>query len=211
MVQTEKYLYPKLSSIYNKIMQIALAIILIVVVMNIWIASDVKSQKAINTEFTEVARNYTDQISNTITLLLTTKKHIRKNKLLNQYIHQLTSVGFIKEARLYDKSGQLILASDHSQSIRQLFGIDVYKANYSNKFIPFVSEIRATKNNQLQGYLRLTVEKNQVIKKLIINKKDRSQIERMMLLIAGLIGFLLTRGLNRFSRQGHRLATQTRK
>ena len=36
---------------------------------------------------------------------------------------------------------------------------------------------------------------------------DQQALFRLMLLLAGLVGFLLTRGLNRFSRRGYRLNT----
>lgn len=84
------------------------------------------------------------------------------------------------------------------------------KQKISAQYIPFVREIRRldqVKNGiaEVQGYLRLTINKPLITQTLTQAERDKSQLERLMLMIAGLIGFLLTRGLNRFSRQSFRL------
>ena len=45
MTQTEQPLYPKLSSIYNKIMQLAIAIAFIIVLMNLWLYSQTMNKQ----------------------------------------------------------------------------------------------------------------------------------------------------------------------
>ena len=51
MKQIEQPLYPKLSSIYNKIMQLAIAIVLIIVLLNLWLASSNQSKDSIEEHF----------------------------------------------------------------------------------------------------------------------------------------------------------------
>jgi len=54
------------------------------------------------------------------------------------------------------------------------------------------------------GYVRVTVKKNYFIDDLNTTNYDNHALIRLMMIIAVCIGFLLTRGLNRFSRQGFR-------
>ncbi len=200
MSQTEMPLYPKISSIYNKITQLALAIVFIVVLMNIWIASDAKFNGLIKQHLNIIAQDYTQNAANTIKILI--KRKNSNNQLLKNYIQTLSQAKFIEGARFYDATGQLILASDSSTTINELYGNANYKINRSDKYIPFVSEIRTDK---LQGYIRLTINRPFLTQQLVQNNQDKRQLERLMLLMAGVIGFLLTRGLNRFSRRGFRL------
>jgi membrane protein len=65
-----------------------------------------------------------------------------------------------------------------------------------------VSEIR---KDVLVGYVRLTLDKTYLTTKLLKNNDQQFTLLRLMMIIAGVVGFLLTRGLNRFSRQGFRL------
>jgi len=205
MVQTEPPLYPKLSPIYNKIMQLVIAIALIIVVMNILIFNDNRTKATINQQFITISQDYTQNVANTIGILLTANTSFSRNKYLKKYLQNLPKDTFIHDVRFYDKTGQLKVASEHSQSIKDLYGINKHKVNRSDELIPFVSEVRTGKKNQLQGYLRLTIQKSYLIAPLLANEQDNRQFIRLMLILAGAIGFLLTRGLNRFSRQGYRV------
>ena len=93
---------------------------------------------------------------------------------------------------------------DASASIKSLYGIDenLQTLNKSDKYSAFVSEIRTDK---LVGYLRLTIEKSYLTDNLAKDNDDKQTLYRFLLIIAGVVGFLLTRGLNRFSRQGFRM------
>jgi membrane protein len=74
--------------------------------------------------------------------------------------------------------------------------------NKSETSVPFVGEIR---KESLVGYVRLTLDKQYLTNKLLENNDQQFTLLRLMMIIAGVVGFLLTRGLNRFSRQGFRL------
>ena len=113
---------------------------------------------------------------------------------------------------MYDETGLLLLKStlggEASASIKSLYGIDesLQTLNKSAQYSPFVSEIRTDK---LIGYLRLTIEKSYLTSTLAKNNNNTQTLYRFLLIIAGLVGFLLTRGLNRFSRQGFRMPDTT--
>ena len=77
------------------------------------------------------------------------------------------------------------------------------KLNQSENLSPFIGEIR---QKSLLGYVRLTLDKKHLTEKLLTNSDEQFTLLRLMMIIAGIVGFLLTRGMNRFSRQGFRLA-----
>ena len=212
MKQSEQPLYPKLSPIYNKILQLLSAILLIVLLMTLWLSTAEKSEQALSLHFEQTAEKFLEQAIVGVSVLLVEKKTAKSNKAQNAqlqtYINQLGEADFIKQVHLYDATGLLLFKSDSGgeagASIKSLYGIDesLQTLNKSSKYSPFVSEIRT---NKLVGYLRLTIEKSYLTTGLAKNNDNTQTLYRFLLIIAGLVGFLLTRGLNRFSRQGFRM------
>jgi membrane protein len=212
MKQSEQPLYPKLSPIYNKILQLLSAILLIVLLMTLWLSTAEKSEQALSLHFEQTAEKFLEQAIVGVSVLLVEKKTAKSKKAQNAqlqtYINQLGEADFIKQVHLYDETGLLLFKSDSggeaSASIKSLYGIDesLQTLNKSRKYSPFVSEIRTSK---LVGYLRLTIEKSYLTTGLAKNNDNTQTLYRFLLIIAGLVGFLLTRGLNRFSRQGFRI------
>ena len=78
------------------------------------------------------------------------------------------------------------------------------KINQSDDITPFVQELRVGK---LKGYIRLSLYRSLLADDLATNSYSQFDIMRLLMIVTGVIGFLLTRGLNRFSRQGFRLPT----
>ena len=218
MNKLELPLYPKLSSIYNKILQLVSAILLIVILMIFLIANAEKSNQALEGHFEQIAENFLQQAVAGISALLVentgTGSKKSQNALLQSYLNNLADASFIKQVHLYDKTGLLLQKSESSgeasSSIKLLYGIDesIQTLDKSRQYVPFIKEIR---NENLIGYLRLTIEKSYLTSELAKNSDESQTLSRLLLLIAGLIGFLLTRGLNRFSRRGYRLSSDTQK
>jgi len=201
MTQSELPLYPKLSSIYNKIMQLAIAIVIIIVLMNIWQSINQSGKATLNQHFNKMAQQYLAQTAVGIKLLL--KKGDKKQ--LREFVNTMATERFVNNIHLYDKTGQLIASSAKVSSINDLYGISLNKINKSLTSVPFTQEIRL---ENLKGYLRITLKKSEFTKELAETNNDHLQLFRLMMILAGLVGFLLTRGLNRFSRQGYRLNQQ---
>jgi len=197
MTQIEQPLYPKVSSIYNKIMQLAIAIFIIIILMNLWLFSNERNQQTINQHFNDISQQYLKQTVSGITVLLPDSK-----KNIQRYIDELTANDWLKDISLYDKTGQLIFSSNNQISMNDLFGRSALKADRSDKFVPFVVEIR---DDEVKGYVRITIVKKSLISALELSGKQNFDLFRLMLILAGVVGFLLTRGLNRFSRQGFRV------
>jgi len=191
-------LYPKLSSIYNKIMQLAIAIAFIVLLMNLWLFNYNENKQTINDHFYYVGQQYLKQNTLALSVAITQDK-----KQLQKYVDNLSQVDWLKDMHIYDVSGQLIASSRSHYSIKDLYGISPNKIDKSVEYIPFISEIRT---DELHGYARITIEKKYLTDTLLNSSNEQYSWLRLMLLIAGIVGFLLTRGLNRFSRQGFRLS-----
>jgi membrane protein len=207
MTQTEQPLYPKLSSIYNKIMQLAIAIAFIIVLMNLWLYSQTMNKQTIEQHFYEVAQQYLLQAAAGLSVLTPELKSKQSRKLLQNYVDELQQTELINEIHLYDITGQLIISSEHSRSVKALYGLSENRLNKSETSVPFVGEIR---KESLVGYVRLTLDKSYLTNKLLENNDQQFTLLRLMMIIAGVVGFLLTRGLNRFSRQGFRLMASER-
>jgi membrane protein len=199
MSQSELPLYPKISSIYNKIMQLAIAIVLLIVVLNLWSDNGIKFEQTVEQQFRFTIKQYADQTALTLGVL-----NIDANSAaLHHFFEQLSQQQLVKDAHLYDQSGQEIMASADALSINDLYGISAHKLNRAELYTPVVVDINT---ESFKGYLRLTFVKKILVEGMLKQNYDQQQLERVMLLFAGLIGFFLTRGLNRFSRQGYRIA-----
>ncbi|OKY27689.1 MULTISPECIES: AhpA/YtjB family protein [Thalassotalea] len=198
MKQNQPHLYPRLSSIYNKITQLAIAIILIVLVMNIWVFSYGDQQSAINEHFIELS----DEVVSQMAITSLTLWHENPEKL-QQYIDQTTNTPWIKDISIYDETGQLILSNVEQQSVLALYGLGDYLAPNESQYLPVVHEVR---DATLKGYLRVTLLKEPFTRSLEAASDEQFADFRLMIMLAGVVGFLLTRGLNRFSRQSFRLA-----
>lgn len=202
MSQPEIPLYPKLSSIYNKIMQLAIAIFCIVLLMNLSLFSREESQESIEKNFDYSGEQYLLQAARSVEVLLA--KNNRKD--LQLLANQLSESELIRDLVVYGNTGQVIVKSDSSKQINDLYGVSINQLNQSDEYIPFVRELTDISDNTLKGYIRITVAKVHLTKSLSRTSDEQHNLMRLMLLVAGVVGFLLTRGFNRFSRQGYRLA-----
>jgi membrane protein len=207
MKQPEQPLYPKTSSIYNKIMQLASAIMLIIVLMNMWTSTVSKNEVNLQHHFSYLGDEFLQQATAGIFALVDSKGVLNKHSTaLKRYINTLANhSALVKNVHLYDQTGSLLISSTAETSVNDLYGISPQKLNRSEQLTTFVQEIRTEK---LHGYLRITIEKTHLIQKLATVDEEQQSLFRLMLLMAGIAGFLLTRGLNRFSRQGYRIQTR---
>ena len=227
MKQAEQPLYPKLSSIYNKILQLASAILLIIVLMAILQSTGVKNRKALTEHFNFIAKQQLQQGVAGAAVLLeqNVDNKVAQKLILQRYLDGLAKVNFVKQAHLYDETGLLLVSSvslekdkqgdsvevSKAKTVGELYGISPHQRNLSGKWTPFVEEIRHTDadKNSLHGYLRFTIEQSYLTDILAKADEEQQSLQRLMLLLAGIVGFLLTRGLNRFSRRGYRLSSDT--
>ncbi|PKI14201.1 hypothetical protein [Colwellia sp. 12G3] len=227
MKQAEQSLYPKLSSIYNKILQLASAILFIILLMGILQSTDGKNTDNLTAHFNYIAKQQLQQAIVGVAVILeqSHESKLKQDAFLQHYLNGLTKVNFVKQAHLYDASGLLLvssvsvekdnqgnnISSSKAKSINDLYGISPHQRNLTDTLSPFIEEIRYTdsSNYKLHGYLRFTIEQSYLTDILAKADEEQQSLQRLMLLLAGVIGFLLTRGLNRFSRRGYRLSQKT--
>ena len=196
MTQPELPLYPKLSSIYNKIMQLAIAIFLIIVLMNMWISTHNNMKQSIEQQFVYIAEQYLEQTVNGVSIFVNNDR-----QALQKFINAMGKNEWVEDVLVYDKTGVAIATNDKPASINDLFGISVYQQNVSSESVSFVKEIN---QEGFLGYVRITLARKAYVSTLNQASQDHYDLLRLMMMMAGFVGFLLTRGLNRFSRQGYR-------
>jgi membrane protein len=175
------------------------------------VANTEKTNEVLDKHFEQVADKFLQQAISGVTVLLIENKtsisRKMRNSQLQSYLNNLATADYIKQVHLYDETGLLLQQSEAggeaSASIKLLYGIDenMLTLDKSEQYVPFIKEIRSS---ELVGYLRVTIEKSYLTSEIAKNNSDSHTLSRLLLIIAGLIGFLLTRGLNRFSRQGYR-------
>jgi membrane protein len=227
MKQAEQSLYPKLSSIYNKILQLVSAILLIIVLMSVLQSTALKNRENLSEHFNFIAKQQLQQGIAGVAVLLEQKykNKIEQKSVLQHYLDGLSQVNFVKQVHLYDITGRLLISSVSleedsegnetntlkAKSINDLYGISPHQRNLTDTLTPFVQEIRHTDSSsyKLHGYMRFTIEQSYLTNILEKSDEEQQSLLRLMLLLAGLVGFLLTRGLNRFSRRGYRLTNTT--
>jgi len=199
MTQTALPLYPKISSIYNKIMQLSIAIIFIVILMNIWIDGVAKDQRVVDQHFNFIGDQYLLQATATMKTMVADRNH----KEMEQYLNELAQSELVHSLFVYDINGQLIAQGGVEKTVKALYGIEHNTLNMGKSVVPFVAEIR---QKNVLGYIRINLVKKDVVHQLEKENHEQQQLIRVMLIMAGCAGFFLTRGLSRFSRQGFRVA-----
>ena len=199
MKNSELPLYLKISPIYNKILQLAIAVIGIIVLMNVLIHSQNKQNVVISEHFSSLSQAQLEQAVDGLKVLLT--KNDRQ--LTAEYIKSLSQSSAIYDVHYYDHTGLLLASSANAKNINMLFGVSELSDDESDIYMTFVKEVRTDK---LTGYLRFTINKKMLTKPLIASSFDVHETMRLLVLFAVIIGFLLTRSFSRFSRQGFRVA-----
>ncbi|MFT4925274.1 MAG: putative membrane protein affecting hemolysin expression [Phenylobacterium sp.] len=250
------------TSVYRRLSQISLSVVLLITVLNMWVNADSDGSYMQSETVSALTRQLTEQ-SALVAVRLMEKKQTDKLTLM---LNDLVTNPYISQSVIFDKSGKLIAQSEGAIS-----AIDAHYARYplvqpdvevtqsaqSDKPEPetepeygpkliepvvtvengevkqqapeqeiiieaeqpaelapqgkvppskvYISEIRA--NNRLMGYLRINYLQHQALKKpLFMHKTNMRQI-MLMLLLSGVIGFMLTRGFSRFSRNSFRVRT----
>ncbi len=207
MNNSELPLYLKISPIYNKILQLGIAVLCIVVLLNILILSQNKQNSVIAKQFNYLSEVQLEQAVTAFKVLLNNEDSISsKNKTnIEKYIHQLAQSNTVNDVHFYDESGLLQVSSSDSINMKTLYGltpIELDTKDQSQLYGTFVEEIRTDK---LLGYLRITINKEITNSRLTKANFDVHETMRLLVLFSLIIGFLLTRGFSRFSRQGFRM------
>ncbi len=191
MKRIELPLYLKISPIYNKILQLTIAVVLIVIVLNIHFISDQKSQTKVHQHYQTVGQLQLTQLSDSASVYL--QKNDRKS--LIALAENVSQQDFIHDVTFYGVTGQVIVSSSNAIPIKQRL-----TAQDNAEFIgqtSFTGEIRTEK---LLGYVRITLNDEFIKASLTQSNQELSEQARLLLILAGIIGFLLAKSFSKVNR-----------
>ncbi|QBY05157.1 hypothetical protein E2K93_12530 [Thalassotalea sp. HSM 43] len=203
MDDPNEIIYPQVTPIYVKLMQIGVAVILLLMILNLSVMGVDDSEDLLDKHFDAVAKQHLLQAVNTSKVLLADKN----KQQIQAFVSSLADADFVEQAVLYDSKGEAIASSDNQTSIQQLYGLSLGSESQAADYVPFIEEIREQK---LYGYLRMNLVKQNVTEQMQGQIYSQFELFRIMLITAVVAGFLLTRGLSRFSRHGLRLPIKSR-
>lgn len=195
---TDLPLYPKISSIYNKILKLIIAVVITAVIFTLWVDNFSDNEHSFDQHFQAIGNSFIQQS------VVTAKVLIENNDIekIERYIETLPQTEIVFDAHFYDVTGQTIASSSKSQTINELYGQSASLKNVSREFVPFISEVRGDK---LHGYIRITLIKEQVTKSLFVRVKNQAGQILTMLLLSVVVGILLTKGLRSRRVLGHKV------
>lgn len=194
MTQNQTLLYPKLSSSYNKILQLAIAIVLMVITLNLWVQSYIDEKDHIQQQLEHVVQSHAKLVAQS-----TFRLWDNSPEAFQQFLSDTSALPWVRDISVYEQTGLLRYASEQQVPVKTLFGFDEGRVNQSRSLTTVVLPI-----NDL-GYVRITAVNAVFIDDLTAAAEQQHIDFRVMLILAGIVGFLLTRGFNRFSRQSFRL------
>ncbi|GLX81358.1 hypothetical protein [Thalassotalea eurytherma] len=191
MKRIELPLYLKLSTIYNKILQLTIVIVLMLVVLNIHFISSQKSAENIHEYYQQVGQLQLQQLSNSAAITL----EQGDRKALSRLAEQVSQQAFIRKVTFYDPTGQVIAKSSLANTRDELntqLTENVDEAQL--KATHFIGEIRTT---QLLGYVGISLHDEHIKMPLTNSINHLFEQSRLLFILAGIIGVLLARSLSK--------------
>ncbi|QOL25517.1 hypothetical protein LP316_14660 [Thalassotalea sp. LPB0316] len=186
-------LYLKISPIYNKILQLTIAVVLIVVVLNIHFISDQKSKNNVHQHYQQVGQLQLQQLVTSAAILL----ERGDKKALTLLAERTSEQAFIHDVVFYDVTGQTLINSEKAQAILERTQARLTD-DVAVKQTSFTSEIRADK---LLGYVRITLQDEMITSSLNQANNELFEQARLLLILTGIVGFLLAKS---FSKARHK-------
>jgi membrane protein len=187
------------TSVFRRLSQIGLSIGLLIMVLNMWVNADQKGRQiqADNTA------NLTRQLAHQSTLIA--KDYIKRNQLdkLTILLNNLASNPDIKQAMVYDDTGDVLAQSEGAITASTNLTQSNLDTSPVDPVTMYISEIHNDK--KLIGYLRISYLQQQALNIPLKNHSAAMRQMMLMMIIAGIMGFMLTRGLSRFSRNSYRV------
>jgi membrane protein len=176
---------PSTYSIYKRLANLGLAIAALIIVVNIWFFSAGQDAEELQAQADQLGRSLITQGAGLAALTLSTEQSstITAQQLLNQ----LAEDPHVRSASLHDARGIELNQAGENISITGLF---TEKRDASS--LIYVQEI--IHQGSLQGYLRLILDREQVLQYQTALTKHNSRQTQVLMLLALAIGVLVTRG-----------------
>lgn len=177
-------------------MQLAIAIICIIILMNMWLDNVRKDERVLAQHFDKIGEKYLQQAA----IGVRSMQSKNDKAALVQYLEQLATEDEVDSIQVYGATGEKLAESGNASLMPTAY--DVKHQPFNEATVPFVKALSDEKGS---GFIRIDLVKSEMIDALAKENSDQQQLTRLMLLIAGITGFFITRGLSRFSRQGFRV------
>ncbi|CAM3866811.1 AhpA/YtjB family protein [Rheinheimera salexigens] len=179
---------------YIKLLQVALAVLGIWLLLQAWVMTQQQGKALLQQQSSQLMRE------TLITLADTAGYLIENDQLdgLEQLTQNVASSNYLFDVVVYDANGVRMSSSENSGPAYQL-----YNPDYIEALTPMVQPI--VKRQQLLGYMKFSLRLDASLTPIAQPWQDLMQQLLLMLLLAGVVGFLLRRGFSRFSRQSLRL------
>lgn len=107
-------------------------------------------------------------------------------------VNNLASDPFIIDATLYNSDGETVAQSKGALKLAELLGFGGHEpALGEQRIAPYIGNIRAAGEGELLGYMRITLNHDALRATMAEPRSDTFDIARILLLMAGSMGFFL--------------------
>lgn len=185
---------PSSTSSTIKLAQVAISILGIWLLLHLWVLTQQQGKQLLQQQSSQLMRETSVALAHTAAYLI---EHDQLDGL-EQLTQNLADNPYVYDVVVYDANGVRMSWSENSAPARLL-----YAPSQKQLLRPMVQPI--IKNQQLLGYLKLSLRQDTTLNDISLSWQRLMQQLLLMLMLAGAIGFLLRRGFSRFSRQSIRL------
>ena len=185
---------PDSTSSTIKLLQVSIAIMGIWLLLHSWVLTQQQGRQLLQQQSSQLMRETLTALSHTAAYL------IENDQLdgLEQLTQHIAASPYLHDVVVYDANGVRMSWSEGSAPARLL-----YSPAQSEQLQAMVQSI--TKDQQLLGYIKLSLRLDASLTPINMSWQHMMQQLLLMLILAGIVGFLLRRGFSRFSRQSLRL------
>lgn len=197
MKRIEKPLYLKLSTIYNKILQLTIAVVLVLIIVNVNLISQQNAEQGIQRHYQNIGELQIKQLADSAL------SHIEKSdrKGLQAVANQVSGQEYVDEVSFFDETGQLIVSSGPALTMKARTTQAMSEPSFNDEQgskqaeilrqqTSFITEIRGDK---LYGYAKLTLNDNPIkspFKNTTSNQYDQTN---MLIILAFIVGLIISR------------------
>jgi membrane protein len=181
---------PDSTSSTIKLLQLAAAIAGIWLLLHSWVMTQQQGRQILQHQSSQLMRETLTTLSHTVAYLI---EHDQLDGL-EQLIQQIAASPYLYDVVVYDANGVRMSWSENSAPAQMLYGTK-QKEHLQAMVQPIM------KHQQLLGYIKLSVRLDASLSKINLSWQHLMQQFMIMLILAGVVGFLLRRGFAGLTQQ----------
>jgi membrane protein len=178
---TSPFQRPSSYSIFKRIANLVLAIVGCIACINLWLIS---SEQSLNWH-SKQANQLGVSLSSLSGNILISSLIENNSEKLSQQLSYIVADPHVAGVSLYDNKGSVLADNNSAASV-----VAAYK---SNSISPLVFVQNITHNQQIIGYLSITLKKKEVMAYHSEYQKQLNQQVQMLMILAAIAGILITR------------------